>query len=270
MEDAYTAFPFLVEVPLPPDSCPQQDIIPSRIAGQVRSAGNTPPSSDAGGSDGEADNHRAGVAGRSSSTPKSRQPFMESLHFFGVFDGHGGAEAAAHCAQTLHQRIAEALSAAASPSCSEARSAGNADSFASTATADRGNSENAQQPTEAELASTSDRPTPFVSLDVPAAVSDREDALRLPDRRDDGSSGSNASDTLIEAGLQEAGPPDRQDSCGACGPDKFESALTAAFNLTDEEFGKADNAALVGTTAVVALVGSRQLYVANCGKPPQT
>ena len=48
--------------------------------------------------------------------------------------------------------------------------------------------------------------------------------------------------------------------------EKFESALTDAFNRTDEEFGKADNAALVGTTAVVALVGSRQLYVANCGK----
>ena len=47
--------------------------------------------------------------------------------------------------------------------------------------------------------------------------------------------------------------------------EKFESALTDAFNRTDEEFGKADNAALVGTTAVVALVGSRQLYVANCG-----
>ena len=47
----------------------------------------------------------------------------------------------------------------------------------------------------------------------------------------------------------------------ACTPASFESALTSAFNRTDEEFGKADNAALVGTTAVVALVGSRQLYV---------
>lgn len=52
----------------------------------------------------------------------------------------------------------------------------------------------------------------------------------------------------------------------ACSAADFESALTDAFNRTDEEFGKADNAALVGTTAVVALVGSRQLYVANCGE----
>ena len=34
---------------------------------------------------------------------------METLHFFGVFDGHGGADAAVHCAQTLHQRIVEAV-----------------------------------------------------------------------------------------------------------------------------------------------------------------
>ena len=53
-----------------------------------------------------------------------------------------------------------------------------------------------------------------------------------------------------------------------CTPASFESALTSAFNRTDEEFGKADNAALVGTTAVVTLVGSRQLYVANCGEHP--
>ena len=52
-----------------------------------------------------------------------------------------------------------------------------------------------------------------------------------------------------------------------CSSLKIESALTNAFTKADEEFGKADNAALVGTTAVVALVGSRQLFVANCGKP---
>ena len=61
----------------------------------------------------------------------------------------------------------------------------------------------------------------------------------------------------VESGKAEEGVP--------FSSEKFESALTDAFNRTDEEFGKADNAALVGTTAVVALVGSRQLYVANCG-----
>lgn len=45
----------------------------------------------------------------------------------------------------------------------------------------------------------------------------------------------------------------------------IEDAITDAFCKTDEAFGKDENANLVGTTAVVALVGSRQLYVANCG-----
>lgn len=30
-------------------------------------------------------------------------PEMDSLHYFGVFDGHGGADAARHCAQRMHQ-----------------------------------------------------------------------------------------------------------------------------------------------------------------------
>lgn len=43
------------------------------------------------------------------------KPYLETLHFFGVFDGHGGADAAAYCAQTLHQRIVEAVTATTSP-----------------------------------------------------------------------------------------------------------------------------------------------------------
>jgi len=93
---------------------------------------------------------------------------------------------------------------------------------------------------------------------------------------------SSGSDALVEAALDEAtaavdggdgvpgdGAPDAEpgkgDGDSFCSVAKFESALQSAFNRTDEEFGKADNAALVGTTAVVALVGSRHLYVANCG-----
>ena len=47
------------------------------------------------------------------------ESYLETLHFFGVFDGHGGAEAALHCAQTLHQRIAEALAATIDPEADE-------------------------------------------------------------------------------------------------------------------------------------------------------
>lgn len=30
-------------------------------------------------------------------------PGMDALHYFGVFDGHGGADAARYCAQRMHQ-----------------------------------------------------------------------------------------------------------------------------------------------------------------------
>ena len=45
----------------------------------------------------------------------------------------------------------------------------------------------------------------------------------------------------------------------------FEHAFTEAFSKVDEEFGKKQDQSQVGTTAVVALVGDRQLYIGNCG-----
>ena len=100
-------------------------------------------------------------------------------------------------------------------------------------------------------------------------------AERAASRGNSDRSHSSGSDALVEAALDEAsaearGPPagdeaGKADDGSFCSVAKFESALQSAFNRTDEEFGKADNAALVGTTAVVALVGSRHLYVANCG-----
>lgn len=59
---------------------------------------------------------------------EGEEPYLETLHFFGVFDGHGGAEAALHCAQTLHQRIAEALAAHIDPEVEE-HMAGEGSSF---------------------------------------------------------------------------------------------------------------------------------------------
>lgn len=61
-------------------------------------------------------------------------------------------------------------------------------------------------------------------------------------------------------------PPEHRSEAGTCNSAIFESALQSAFNRTDADFGLLDSAALVGTTAVVSLVGSRQLYIANCGK----
>ena len=83
----------------------------------------------------------------------------------------------------------------------------------------------------------------------------------------DNDSEESESDAFLTSAMEEAESGKAEAEEGVpFSSEKFESALTDAFNRTDEEFGKADNAALVGTTAVVALVGSRQLYVANCGK----
>lgn len=46
----------------------------------------------------------------------------------------------------------------------------------------------------------------------------------------------------------------------------LEEALKDAFRKTDEEFACDGSASMVGSTAVVALVGSRKLFVANCGE----
>jgi hypothetical protein len=135
MEDAYTAIPFLLEVLVPADVLGHTtDILPPRIATHVRSANNSPTSSVSDQGDAHAAGERPAVAdthvdsNMSASTTVSasgqeeaggggggHSSYVETLHFFGVFDGHGGAEGALHCAQTLHQRIVEAVVAHTSP-----------------------------------------------------------------------------------------------------------------------------------------------------------
>eukprot|EP00884_Botryococcus_braunii_P011861 jgi/Botrbrau1/20676/Bobra.0058s0008.3 len=260
MEDAYKAVPFLLDVPVPADQLTQVDILPPRLATQVKSRANSPTASaDGDASDGEFDHSSRTQPGEGNST--SSAPYMETLHFFGVFDGHGGAEAAMHCAQTLHQRIREALSAATSTNSPEPAS-----------------QEGHVRPSDlAGMESVSN------DIGVGAAVGTEEASLvQLQPATDLGSlSGlssarrnsmsqsscvdneSHSSDGIHVPAL---GVPAAEKVEGLpCSAETFESALTDAFNRTDEEFAKADNAALVGTTAVVALVGTRQLYVANCG-----
>ena len=245
MEDAYTAYPFLVKVPVPPEDCPVTERLPPRIATQHREADVTPPGSESGASDADEASLRARRASSNTASTtaglggNSAESRVEALHFFGVFDGHGGAEAAAHCAQTLHQRIADALSAATSPSGWPRELAGLPSSQLVPS----------QQPDEARPASRFS-PQPQASED---AASDS--AGQLGD--------AIIEETLLKVEHGAASPPSVGQSCA----ERFEAALTTAFSQTDEEFGKGDKSALVGTTAVVALIGQRQMYVANCGVP---
>lgn len=118
MEDAYTAIPFLMEVLVPADVLGQSDILPPRIATLVKSANFSPASSgDPVDLDPETQGAKANASDRTTSAASNTTAadsqkannYVETLHFFGVFDGHGGAEGALHCAQTLHQRFVEAI-----------------------------------------------------------------------------------------------------------------------------------------------------------------
>ncbi|KAL3136546.1 hypothetical protein ABBQ38_005793 [Trebouxia sp. C0009 RCD-2024] len=273
MEDAYTAIPFLLEVPVPADQLCISELIPPRIATHVRTAANA--------TDHDAPDTHHDTAPQASSPSMHHSQYMETLHFFGVFDGHGGAEAALHCAQTLHQRIAEALSAVSSPAAQEKIR----ESFARSqneAAAQLGTSGIPPQPVQSHLNRTfSDARLQPLAKPKPARVdhsdSDEDSAVNevLQEERrasqdregqQKGSDGAQGASAPAEAQpSKEPQAKGEEDSDAPCNASKFQSALTNAFTKADEEFGKADNAALVGTTAVVALVGSRQLYVANCG-----
>jgi protein phosphatase 2C len=149
MEDACVAVPYLVEVPV--SSGGMDELLPPRIAPQLRSSGS--------GGSALSDHTRGGARGSSSSGAmqpprrgsEQRQQQLpgravamaidakgggvgaaalaagistEILHFFGVFDGHGGADAALHCAKSLHERVREVLTAVSSAPSVELLAAG--------------------------------------------------------------------------------------------------------------------------------------------------
>lgn len=305
MEDAYTAIPFLLEVPIPAGQLGVNELIPPRIATHVKTAAAVGPDNDSS----QASHSTSGDAAGLCHTPQGPySPFMETLHFFGVFDGHGGAEAALHCAQTLHQRIAEALSAVSSPAAADKIKQSFAASQAETAAA-LGSVASSQPsckcPPDQKCTCGSRQAQPHLSssfsdaklqtLAEPRPIKDGErkasdsddseindvvkEAIlehRRESRQTEDQQPTAHSQSLQSANAEQQPPSGNEAQADANSTDggvststKIESALTNAFTRADEEFGKADNAALVGTTAVVALVGSRQLYVANCGKIPR-
>ena len=141
MEDACVAVPYLVEVPV--SRAGVDELLPPRIAPQLRGSASqgvsglsgAPPgradgsiSSSAtpatGGSEQQQQQQAAQMAAEAMLTEPARQGAVtdratETLHFFGVFDGHGGADAALHCAKSLHERVRDALSTCAAGPSSE-------------------------------------------------------------------------------------------------------------------------------------------------------
>lgn len=142
MEDTYALCPNICELPMSPMAADCADKFPQRIAMQLNSStlqpymtaataasediaalhangGNAAAAAAAaaagnGGSSTQSTPSGAGQldtsAGSSSSGGGSSGACLEQLHFFGVYDGHGGTEASLHCAQRLHHHLSQALS----------------------------------------------------------------------------------------------------------------------------------------------------------------
>ena len=275
MEDAYTAVPFLLEVPR---QTQLEEIVPPRINAHVRSVSGVLPDQHS------RDNHSrltslpaylSGNRAREGLLEEATAPEMDALHFFGVFDGHGGSEAALHCARTLHERLSEALSGAARALTRRPVSLPTDMRLASF--------ESHAQSSRASLVALRDVSTASSMGDQilhaagppdPAGDAVADDST--PDRdgaHSDSSEGSRQGGAPSEAGYSTSSDMEGVDQSGASATGAgapftaaaFEAAFTDAFVRVDEELAKATDAAQVGTTAVVALVGDRQLYVGNCG-----
>lgn len=305
MEDAYSAVPFLLEVPI--SEAPLDELVPPRIASSVRNA-STPTAAnseasaatgtgqpqpqqgqsssvggpEASGSAGSGGHSRglpplhlsSGASGGSEGSPV----LVETLHFFGVFDGHGGADAAMHCARTMHERVRQVLSSITSPIHPTSHSPHAAAGEASSSGGGTGNGNGAQ------AGAAGQRSSGIQDMDLPNSpparnstasgalgprgTSPRSEYVDASADLLEGTSSTASETSFLDCDV-DSGPGDREGTNKVeglpCTSETVEQALTRAFHMTDEDFGQAENAALVGTTAVVALVGTRMLYVANCG-----
>lgn len=274
MEDACVAVPYLVEVPV--SRAGMDELLPPRIAPQLRtlSAGSgVSEQTAAAAAAARAEVYAAGSALGSGSQEQQQQrqqassgggvfamavdpadttsgalsggPATETLHFFGVFDGHGGADAALHCARSLHERVRDVLSACSHPAADLLTLRSSKDAAAPQASSSGGTGE---QPRQQGASSSEDY------RDATAAAADS----------------SSSAGSYLDADFDEAAAAEASNSVQGvqCTTETIEAALTKAFHITDEEFGNMggyEHLALVGTTAVVALIGSRMIYVANCG-----
>jgi protein phosphatase 2C len=298
MEDACVAFPYLLEVAL---STPAAELLPPRIAPQLRGSPAAERAAERSGAPGcdstfaaRAESWPSAGCGAAPSEGAPPPPLdipardppghvaAETLHFFGVFDGHGGADAAVHCAKTLHRRVRDALVALASPpppdaaaGAAAAGAPGEASSIGDPATAGGARQQQQQQqlrqqeppPGGAPTGGGGDLPrpgTPTSRRADPHGLEFHSASSGSSEEMEDAEEGSASAavDAAAAAAAADvaAGAP--------CTTEHMEAALARAFHLVDEEFGSMggyEHLALVGTTAVVVLVGSRMLYVANCG-----
>ena len=237
MEDACVAVPYLAEVPVLEAAL--DELLPPRIAPQLR--GSAAP--DAPGLGGEL---RAGAGGDRPSS-SSGSDAMETLHFFGVFDGHGGADAAMHCARTLHERVREVLSACVSPGAGGGAGLPLQPAEASRAGGDPGDA--GGDPEEGPSASSSsgnDAPAAMelglrdagAALSGSAAAAGRSPFADAAPAAPMASASSDNSSSYLECegdGSGDAAAGGGRVEGVACTSETIEGALTKAFHITGEQ-----------------------------------
>lgn len=266
MEDAYAVHPNFYDLPLSPVADEMHNKLPNRIALQFdppdANAQSVPCSPIAAcaqrvGSD---QDHGLGVA---SNGPDSGN---DTLHFFAVYDGHGGIEAAQHCANRLHLHLSDALANV----CKDLNAEGAAPLYDSSGKhacqgawkicengmvvkALVGNISRSPEPTEGGCSPVSSGAVDNPNSTCKPLCSPSSEGLQNEHEfnSSDYTSTSNSSDSS------------RSDDHNVS--NLLEEALKEAFIKTDAEFAKDCSSAMVGSTAVVALVGKKRLWIGNCG-----
>jgi hypothetical protein len=224
MEDACVAVPYLLEVPIAPASL--DELHPPRLAPQLRSNSGSDRSSATAGCLSLSIGEGAGNPGSpglefwgSHGLPvlATLESEVETLHFFGVFDGHGGADAALHCAQTMHERVRQVLSAFASSSPGSPEKPGPEGSSSNTAGVTPCNCKTHSAPLSSPAPGGSSSPSEYA------------DACA-----DIGSASSGTSDFMDACESEEASTRRNKVDGLACTAETIEVALTKAFRMTGE------------------------------------
>ncbi|KAG1669264.1 hypothetical protein FOA52_003302 [Chlamydomonas sp. UWO 241] len=320
MEDVYSLHPFFFDCPATlTDESPT--CLPARIAVQMELALGWGEGGDAAstaplGRTAMSDPTDVASGAEADDAAAASTVERDTLHFFGVYDGHGGVEAANHCAAKLHLHLSAALTAVGSgaqleplPQLSPSSSMSNtvddahlhleavceAAPGAAAAAASMSSS-----PPDVLHASPGRFPAPEVLAACPQSTADAEapsgahthggaeagPAASSPlGGEGDGGPAASASargaSVSACAALGHGGVPGSNGSSAAPGSESgggsesvgcvvgcaLRRALRHAFLKTDAEFAE-DNvvsASMVGTTAVVALLGTKKMWVANCG-----
>lgn len=231
MEDACVAMPYLAEVPVLETGL--AELLPPRLAPQLRN------------SRGPADANNTAAEARSSlcrygsrlhdGEAVAAGESVETLHFFGVFDGHGGADAALHCARTLHERVRQVL--VAWSSAEEQQEASRHSSRQA-----EGEDDHPQASSVCANTAAAADVSAATSMDIPpqqrlapssAARSDHQDAVGAATS----ASSDNSSSNFLECEVDGAEPTAGSKVVGVASTETIEAALTKAFHITGEAGG---------------------------------